>query len=567
MTGGEILLEAFKANNIDCIFCAPGSEWVSLLQSLAARHSRGEKEPRYINCRHETLAVAMAVGYSRTTGKLPAVILHANVGPLHAAMAIRAAHHAETPMLICSGVASEHGDNDLDPVIGWIWISRLADTSGADSLVKGYVKWSERVIAGEALPDAINRSCQLAQQTPKGPVFVAISWPLLVSPLGKVDVATPLPPATPTSPQPHDLQEVARSLIESEQPVIITEHGARTPQAVSKLVELAEILSIPVFEGVDPKVSNFPPEHPLYQGSQTGEALETADTVLIVGATTPWYPPPAFPKNKARVILIDEDPFKTRLPCWNYKVDMKLSGDTEQWLIALVNTVRTILSADSRSEFRYQARLQRWQKRHEQMVEKWHDQALAEEKSSQLSSIQFLYRTNKLLPENSLILDETVSHNALVRRYLARPGNYLKVGSGGLGIGLGVAAGVKLAYQDRPVLFFVGDGTFNYSPVLAAFGAFQEYHLPVLTIILNNGGYQAIAGSFRRFCADSWSVRSGTYLGVDITPQPDYTKIAEAFDFYCSRITEPKDIEPVVTEALKQLSGGRSGLLDVIFEA
>ena len=57
-TGGEILLDLFRVNGIEHIFCSPGTEWVSLWEGLSKRYGQGEQTPKYINCRHESLAVS-----------------------------------------------------------------------------------------------------------------------------------------------------------------------------------------------------------------------------------------------------------------------------------------------------------------------------------------------------------------------------------------------------------------------------------------------------------------------------------------------------------------------------
>ncbi|GAG35236.1 unnamed protein product, partial [marine sediment metagenome] len=136
-----------------------------------------------------------------------------------------------------------------------------------------------------------------------------------------------------------------------------------------------------------------------------------------------------------------------------------------------------------------------------------------------------------------------------------------------LGIGLGMAAGAKLAHQDRPVILFVGDGSFNYNPVLAGLGLYQEYGLPVLIVILNNGGYIGMRRSHQKCYPQGWAVSNNTYLGVDITPEPDYTKVAEAFDTYGERLEEPDDIELALNRALQQIVMGKAALLDVILDS
>ena len=105
------------------------------------------------------------------------------------------------------------------------------------------------------------------------------------------------------------------------------------------------------------------------------------------------------------------------------------------------------------------------------------------EKKKPVSPAWFLSTISKILPPDSIIFEEAVTHRLLIHRYLGRPGACFAVHNG-LGIGLGVAAGAKLAYPDKTLVFLVGDGTFNFNPVLAGLGFCQEYQVPFLTIVL-----------------------------------------------------------------------------------
>ena len=148
-----------------------------------------------------------------------------------------------------------------------------------------------------------------------------------------------------------------------------------------------------------------------------------------------------------------------------------------------------------------------------------------------------------------------------------RPDIHLRVRSGGLGTGPGEAAGVKLAHQDRPVILFVGDGSFNYNPVLAGLGVYQEYNLPVLIVILNNHGYVTMKRSHQSYYPGGTAVTRNRYFGVDIAPDPDYVKIGNAFGAYGQRIEKPEEIEPALTAALRHISKGNTALLDVMLDS
>ena len=101
MHGGKALVEIFSRTGVDYVFSSPGTEWPPVWEAFAELQQRGVDRPRYINCRHEALAVAIASGYTKITGKPQAVLLHATAGPLNAAMFLRAAYQERVPMVIC----------------------------------------------------------------------------------------------------------------------------------------------------------------------------------------------------------------------------------------------------------------------------------------------------------------------------------------------------------------------------------------------------------------------------------------------------------------------------------
>ncbi|MFC1916259.1 thiamine pyrophosphate-dependent enzyme [Chloroflexota bacterium] len=564
-TGADILLDVFKSHGVEYIFCSPGSEWFPVWESLIRRYNQDDKTLKYINCRHEVLAISMASGYAHATGRLPAVLLHASVGTLNGAMTLRMAYRAKSPMIVCSGDTYGYGEDEDDKGDAWKWIGGLSEMGGTDALVRPYVKWSNAVTSKETILDSVYRGCEIAQKVPQGPVFLNIPWEFLLKSLPEANIRPPTPPAPP-QPNHDDLKFVAEQLMSSKQPIILTEHAGERPGAVSKLVELAELLSIPVFESIYPRFANFPREHPLHIGYDTTEVLHEADVIFIVGGTTPWQPPSAFPRSAKKVILLDEEPLKERLPYWGYRIDLPIAADTGQWLTALVDTINTRLSKSGNIASHYRERFERWQAKHQQLRKKWEEAALAKQRNKPISPEWLFYTANKVLPSNSFILAETATHSAIVQRYMAEPESFLKVISGGLGNGLGAAAGIKLARKDRPVVLIVGDGTFSYNPVLAGLGLYQEYQLPVMVIVLNNGAYASMRSTHQKYYPKGWAVSKNTYLGVDLTPVPNYTKVAEAFDVYGYRLENPDDVEPTLNRALQQITSGKSVLIDVILD-
>src|SRR5262245_43864202 len=180
MIGAEAILRALGAMGVERIFASPGSDWAPLWEALARPHAPGEV-PEYVPVRHEETAVAMASGYSKATGKLPAVVLHTTVGTLHAAMALRIAKHERVPMVVMAGESTTFSESPTFKA-GRQWLRLLTDVGGPARLAEPSVKWSFGLNSSLLLAQTLQRACQLAMGAPRGPVFVAASVEMLLGP-------------------------------------------------------------------------------------------------------------------------------------------------------------------------------------------------------------------------------------------------------------------------------------------------------------------------------------------------------------------------------------------------
>ncbi|MGA2110439.1 MAG: thiamine pyrophosphate-dependent enzyme, partial [Syntrophorhabdales bacterium] len=540
----------------------PGSEWAPVWEALARRQAEGSSALRYINCRHEVLAVSMAMGYTECTGRLPAVLLHSGVGVLHGSMALRNAYFAEAPMIVFSGETHEHtGDAEVRP-LGAHWLGLLSDVGGPSSFVKGYVKWSNSVRSKDDLVDMVSRGCRMACAAPQGPVFLSVPPELLIRSHEECRVPGPSPVDMMCGLSSGSLERAARALISANRPLIISEYAGKKSGAIEKLTELAEMLAIPVFEGgAFPVRSNFPKNNPLYMGLDPTNALGTSDVIFVVGGSAPWYPPMACDES-VLVILLDDDPLHPNLPYWGYPTDITLTADIEQGLASLTDMVRSLLLAAPRSRS-YGKRLEESRARHERLTKEWESEACKGRSRMPISPEWFLSEARRVCPNNAMIVDETITHARLIHRYMAEPYHYIKSGYGCLGVGVGEAIGVKLAHPDRPVVLLIGDGAFNYNPVLAGLGLCQEYDMPILIVVMNNGGYMAMKSAHDLLYPEGYAARAGAYFGVDIAPAPEYAKLAAAFGAYGEKIERPEYIEQALRRGLAEMERGRAVILDV----
>jgi acetolactate synthase-1/2/3 large subunit len=134
---------------------------------------------------------------------------------------------------------------------------------------------------------------------------------------------------------------------------------------------------------------------------------------------------------------------------------------------------------------------------------------------------------------------------------------------GALGQGIAQALGVRLARPDRLVVSLVGDGAFNYSPIAAYFGMAQQYHVPILVIVCNNGGYQSQKWLTQAYFPDGAAVRGNNIMGSVIEPDIDYSALAAPFGGFGRRVTQISELEDAIRCALDAIRNGRFAVLDV----
>jgi thiamine pyrophosphate-dependent acetolactate synthase large subunit-like protein len=559
MSGAEALLHALHAMGVECIFASPGSDWAPLWEAFA-RPEAEKAFPKYISSRHEETAVAMASGYAKATGKLPAVVLHTTVGALHATMGVRAALHERIPMVVLAGESISFSEQKEFPV-GRQWLRVLTDVGGPARLMEPCVKWSFGLNSSVILTHTIQRACQLAIAAPKGPVFVSVPSEMLMETMSAEPPAISALPSAPAA-NAQASEALARALAAAKNPVIVTEELGKNVAAVGHLVQLAEALGAPVLDGWHADYVNFPHDHPLYAGAATepvNDILREADLVLLVEALAPWHPPSALPN--VHVAALGEDPLHSHLPFWGFRADFVLPGDPEASLKQLVTQLKGLGSRE--------AAIKHWRERNEKRRAEAAAKARADGEAQVITAAWLAHELNEVLPRETIVVNETISHRGDIVRQLQRlpTGAFFEASYGGLGMGLGTALGIKYVHRDRPVVLLIGDGSFYYNPVVAAFGACQEHALPMLVVLFDNAGYFSQKGDVVREYPQGFAVRSQKFIGTSILPRPDYGALAKAFGGHGEKVERPRDVRSALERGLAAVNKGQVALIDFVLES
>ena len=559
--GGEAVLEAFRKLGVDYIIASPGSEWPPVWEALARQRADETEGPGYIHCWHESLAVALAMGYTRLTGRLQALLLHAGVGPLQASMALEAAYQGEVPMLVCSGGSSTYGEDPaFDP--GWQWMRNHGVVGGANRLVDSVVKWSGHVSSPPTLYDTLSRAGELAQRVPRGPTYLNIPLETMLHEWTSPSRTRPVPASPKTQPETAAIKRVAELIASSRNPLAVSDSAGRDVAAFRHLVELAELMGMPVVEGGTPLYANFPKDHPLHLGYDVKRFQSQSDLFLVIGSSVPWYPPSSRPAQ-GTVVVIDENPIKAQMAYQSLQADIYLEGDVATTLKLLVEDLRVSASGDGRVK----ERRNHWEDEHRKLQEGYQATALTAKGRQPIDAEWLCAALNEAMPQDAIYIEETIMHRQAILRQIRwnQPQSYIHP-TGGLGLGLGLALGAKLAAPQRTIVALEGDGSFLYNPIIPALGMAQEYNLPILIVVFNNGGYGVMKRSHLDFYPQGVAAGTGVFHGVDIAG-PNYAQLVEPFGGYGERVEDPEILAPAIRNALAAVKEGRVALLDVVLAA
>ena len=563
LDGGEALLAAIRELDVDYIISSPGSDWAPVWEALARQKANETPGPAYINCWHETLAVAMAMGYTQATGRMQAVLLHAGVGLLQGSLGIQTATQGEVPMLILSGEAVSYGeDPDLDP--GRQWITGLSVVGGPDRWAAPIAKWSSHVSNHHILYETVVRAGDMSQRIPKGPTYVDVPLEVMLRDWAPSDGPNISHDAPRAFPDPEAVASAADLLRLSKNPLIITESGGRDPVSFNHIRELAELLAVPVIETGTPVYANFSKDHPLHMGWDSGPFMAETDLFLLIGTKVPWYPPSVRPSS-AKVVSIDESPYKGYMVYQTLGADVSLEGDMPTTLGLLLKGIK---SGGGLDDDAIAQRRPHWEAEHKAHKERAASDAEKARTAAPIDPVWLCAALSEVMPKDAVYVEETITHRPTILKHVSwnRPQSYYHPPTGGLGVALGMALGVKLAGPERPVVCLMGDGSFNYNPVTQALGAAREHNLPLLIVVFNNGRYASMRRNHLSFYPGGVAASNNDFYGVNI-PGPRYADLCIAFGGYGDTVEDPGRLPAALAKGLEAVQKGQTAIIDVVLGA
>ncbi|MBI5910685.1 MAG: thiamine pyrophosphate-binding protein, partial [Betaproteobacteria bacterium] len=275
--GSDFMVDVIKTLDIKYLPCNAASSFRALHESLI--DYGGNKSPEFLTCMHEESAVGMAHGYFKITGKPLLTLCHGTVGLQHAAMAIYNAWCDRVPVLVVGG-------NDLDAAHRPPGVPTFHSAQDINALVRDFTKWDDTPVSAQHFAQSFVRMYKIAMTPPYGPVMMSLDAGLQQEPLRDHGEKLYIPRYVPSSPPQGDsgaVKEAARLLANAENPVIVVDRVARTPNGIKLLVELAEALQAPVVD--QGGRLNFPKTHYL---SRPPSVIGQADVIIGMELSDFW---------------------------------------------------------------------------------------------------------------------------------------------------------------------------------------------------------------------------------------------------------------------------------------
>jgi len=569
----DVIVDLLHEYEFPYIAMNPGASFRGLHDSII---NYGGNKPEMLLCQHEEIAVQIAHGYARATGKPMGVILHNLVGLLHAQMAIYYANLDRAPIFIM-GATGPMDEGKRRPHIDW---SHTALVQG--EAVRNYTKWDYQPTAIEGVPDSFMRAYSTMMTEPKGPIYMCYDAWLQEKPLDE-NLKLDMPPAgmskTPSrmAADPAILEQMVDKLLAAQNPIIMAEYTGRHEDGFDNLVALAETLGVPVWDINDSLC--FPNRHPLC-ASMDQEAMRKADLILGIDVRD-WEKPTAHLDSTNRIVtsLVPEECEwmevgygEIGMSSWamdygRYQPKiLSALGDPALAMPEMTRIGQRRLDADGDLSKRIQDRKEALGRRHDEVWAQWQEDARTDWDSEPLALARFASEVWEVIQHEDWVCATGTLHNWTRKIWdydkpYRHPGKSL-----GTATQIGMSIGVGLAYKntDKVVVALEPDGDLMFDA--GALWTAAKHEIPLLILMFNNRAYFNDWEHQVRMAKLRGTDEAKAHIGMDLFgPDPDFATIARGMGCYGEGpITKPAEVGPAIRRALAEVKKGRPALVDII---
>ena len=533
--GGKALVRALERAGVEVMFGLPGGAILPVYDPII------DSSIRHILVRHEQGAGHMAEGYAHATGRPGVVMVTSGPAATNVVTPLCDAFLDSVPMVCITGQVPY-------AAIGTDAFQEC-DTTGITMAV---TKHNFLVTEAQDIPRTIRAAFHIATTGRPGPVLVAIPKDIVdpVNPRSAMtwyeasDTDMDLPGYHPiTQGDPELIRAAAEMIREAQRPVLYVGGGILKSRAAEALLELAEMVQIPVVTTLMARGA-FPDSHDLclgmpgMHGNFTAvTAMQRSDLLISLGARfddrvtgkLDGFAP------EAKIIHVDIDPAelgKVR------QVDIGIQGDCRLVIEDLIAAMREIGGAESQADRReWRSTISGWQEKFPLVYE----QSELGERLKPQYVIEELRDNN---PADTIVTSGVGQHQMHASQYWRFDYPYTWINSGGLGtmgFSIPAAIGAKVGKPDRRVWAVDGDGCFQMTAQELVTASVEN--IPIKVALLNNS-YLGMVRQWQEMFYDE------RYSEVYLSEQtPDYVKWSEAMGCVGIRVESPEEVAPAITKA------------------
>ena len=578
--GSDFMVDVIKTLDIRYTPSNCASSFRALHESLI--NYGGNRTPEYLSCMHEESGVAMAHGYFKASGKLLMTMVHGTVGLQHATMGIYNAFCDRVPLIIIGG-------NDMDAAHRPPGVPTFHSAQDINAIIRDYTKWDDTPVSLQHFAQSMVRGYKIAMTPPYGPVAISLDAGLQQEPVREHEQGEGLyiPKFTMPSPPAGEggaVKEAARLLVGAENPVIVADRMARTPNGVKLLVELAELLQAQVVDQ-DSRM-NFPNTHYL---KRPLSVISSADVILGLELADFWGIVNAYTDNgddgiginstrmkpTTKLISINSSELLTKSNYQDFQrfqsVDVAMPADAEATLPALIDAVKVALTAERRGVI--EQRVEKAKKLYGEIRARERQAAAVAWDASPVSTARLcmeLYAQIRDLDWSLVGSGGNVSN--WPNRLWAMDQHHRWLGhSGGYGVGYNAPASVGAALANRDLGRFSvsiqSDGDLMYAPGVLWTAA--RHKVPLLSVMHNNRAWHQEVMHVQRMASFRNRVSNrgddSAPIGTAImNPDIEYHKLAESMGWWAKGpIKDPGELGPAIKEAIAVVKSGQPALLNV----
>ena len=534
MRGRTVFMDSLRAHGVRAIFGNPGTTESPLLDALSEY-----PDIRYITTLHEGIAVSAAILYAQATGETVVANVHVAPGLGNALGTLYGALKSAAPLVMTAG-QQDTRMRLRDPVLGHDLVAMAAPM----------VKWATQVNSADEMADVMQRAISIANEAPKGPVFVALPINVMEQETDH-GAWTAGQLFTESVPDAHGLEAAAALLASAQRPVIVASDDVARGGATPALVKLAERLGAPVYQDILRQHLVFPNQHAAYGGTLPSDAagvrsvLAGFDALLMLGGPffeEIWFDPVrAVPEGTAIVQLAHASGVMAR----NFEVQVGLQAALKPGITALEAALATRIPSTT-STNRMAELTAKANRRREAAAA-----SLAKTRDARpMTPVRALTEIAAGMPANAVVVDESVTATGDVARVFdfRATGDYFGQRGGGIGQGIAGALGVAVAWPERPVVMITGDGSAMYA--IQSLWTAALLKLRIVFVVLANREYRVLKHNLDTYRLRFDATSNRDYPYMNLSPGLDFTVMARGMGVSSERIEDPDLLQAAITAAI-----------------